>query len=203
LRGEGAEPVQKAIFLTAAMLAALVPAATRVSALPLVRLAQADAIHRGAGRSILATSDYVKSALMSDKFEIAAARIAQGKSRNSDVQHFAQMMIQDHGATSDELTGILKQNAFAFTPPADLDDEHAAMVRELGDTPAPDFDRHYIQQQIDSHQSALRVQSAYVRDGRDQVLRKYAAETAPKIRAHLELARKIFSAMSRIASRVH
>ena len=195
--------MQKAIFLVAAMLAALVTAATQVSALPLVRLAQADAIHRGEGRSALATSDYVKSTLMSDKFEIAAARIAQEKSRNSDVQRFAQMTIQDRGATSDELTGILKQNAFAFTPPAELDDEHAAMVRELGNTPATDFDRHYIQQQIDAHQSALRVQYAYVRGGRDQVLRQYAAETAPKIRTQLELARKLFSAMSRIASRAH
>jgi putative membrane protein len=192
--------VQKAIFVTAAMFSVLMPA-TQVSALPLVRLAHADAVHRSTAGSLPTTSDYVSSALMSDKFEVAAARVAQDKARNSDVQRFAQTMVRDHGATSDELTGILKQNAFAFTPPTDLDDEHAAMVRELADTAATDFDRHYMQQQIDSHQAALRVQNAYAHGGRDQVLRKYAAEMAPKLRAHLELARQILSRISRVASR--
>jgi putative membrane protein len=75
------------------------------------------------------------------------------------------------------------------------------MVHELGALDTGGFDGRYLQQQIEAHEAALRLESNYAKGGRDQPLRKFAAETAPKVRAHLDLARQIFAKLSRIASR--
>ena len=170
--------------------------------MPLVRLSQPAATHRAA-LALPATSDYLKASVMGDLFEVNAAKIAQNKSRNSVVENFAAAMIRNHSATGDALAAILKQNSFDFSPPSTLDNEHAAMVDQLGSLTDGSFDRSYIQQEIAAHEAALRVQSDYAKGGRDQLLRKFAAETVPKIRADLLLARQIYSRLTRIASRAH
>ena len=171
-------------------------------ALPLVRLAQADASHRVLARFAPDTSDYIRATAMGDNFDVQAGKVAQAKTRSDDVQRFAQMMVAEHASASDGLSAILRQNAFAFTLPATLDDEHTAMVRELDDSQRADFDRRYMQQQIDALQSALRVQGAYAHGGRDLLLRRFAAESVPKIRAQLELAGQTVARMNRVALRL-
>jgi hypothetical protein len=94
-----------------------------------------------------------------------------------------------------------KQSAFAFTAPPQLDDEHAAMVHGLQVSPKTDFDRRFLQQQITVQEASLRLENEYSKGGRDQLLRKFAGETAPRIKVHLELARRIFSKIMRVASR--
>ena len=191
--------MRKAYFVTAAAVAALIPVGS-ASSMPLVRLGRTASQHPAAAAEP-ATSDYLRASLMGDMFEVQAAQVAQGKSKNPYVQNFAQMMARDHGAIRDELAAILKQNSFDFAAPANLDNEHSAMVDQLRDLKDASFDRSYIQQQIEAHQAALRLQNDYSRSGRDQPLRKFAAEIVPKIRAHLELARQVYSRITRIASR--
>jgi putative membrane protein len=194
--------VVKALPLTVVALAALTFGHGTGSAMPLVRLAHADtAPHGAAAKAAPDTSDYIRAALMGDMFEIEAAKVAQVKSRDVDMQRFAVTMIRDHGATRDALSDLLRRNSFGFTPPASLDDEHAAMVHELQTLDSAAFDRRYLQQQIQALEGTLRLQNDYARGGRDQPLRKFAAETVPKVRAHLEFARQIFSKSNRVASR--
>lgn len=192
--------MHKTIIVTAVAVAALVVPAGSASSMPLVRLAQAASKHPAAP-TVPATSDYLRASLMGDMFEVQAAQVAQNKSQNPYIQNFAQLMARDHGAIRDELASILKQSSFDFSPPSDLDNEHAAMVDQLKDLANGSFDRSYIQQQIEAHEAALRLQNNYAKAGRDQQLRKFAAEIVPKIRAHLELAKQVFSRITRVASR--
>lgn len=192
--------MRKVVFLAAALLAGAVSAPSGISAMPLVRLAQAASKHPAAP-TIPDTSDYIRASVMGDMFEIQAAKVAQARSHNADIQRFATMMIHDHGEIADGLAAILKQGSFDFAPPATLDSEHAAMVSELNSLADASFDRSYVQQQIEAHEAALRLENDYAKGGRDQPLRKFAAQTAPKVHAHLELARQLYSRITRIASR--
>jgi putative membrane protein len=195
--------VSKILLLATASAVTLLMTSASVLALPLVQSTISVASHREAAPSAPDTSDYLRAAIMGDKFEVNAAQVARSKSQNHDVQRFAQMMVRDYSSADSELSSILKQSAFSFTPPANLDNEHAAMVHELQSSPLVDFDRRYMQLQIAAHESALRLQNDYARAGRDQPLRKFALGTVPKIKMHLELARQIFAKMSRLALRSH
>jgi len=192
--------VRKAAFVAAAILAGAVSAPSAVSAMPLVRLAQAASKHPAAP-TIPDTSDYIRASVMGNMFEVQAAKVAQAKSHNPDVQRFAAMMIRDHGEIGDELAALLKQGSFDFSPPASLDSEHAAMVSELNSLADVSFDRSYVQQEIEAHEATLRLENDYAKGGRDQPLRKFSVQTAPKVHAHLELARQLYSKITRIASR--
>ena len=186
------------LFFAAATLAGLA-STTALSAMPLVGVGQQGT---QASPSVPDTSDYVTATLMGDKFEVAAAKVAQGKSSNYEVQRFAQMMISDHSASSEALSTLLKQNTFAFAAPAKLDNEHAALVRQLWDSPKTDFSRRYMEQQVAMQESALRLQNTYAQGGRDDSLKKFASTTSPKLKMQLELARRILSKMMRVASRL-
>lgn len=68
------------------------------------------------------TEDFIKQVAMSDMTEIEAARIAQQKG-NADEKKIAEMMIKDHGKTSEELKSMVPDEMRAAIPTA-LDDAH-------------------------------------------------------------------------------
>jgi len=165
-------------------------------ALPMVQIGHRATDHHSAATLASDTADYLRNAAIGNMFAIAAAKVAQKKSHNYDVQQFAQMAIDDNRAFADALALTLKQAEFAMTLPALLDTEHAVLIKQLEATPQPDFDASYMQQQIIAHQSALRVHASYAKNGRDQSLRQYAGQTIPKIRTQLTLAERIFEKIS-------
>lgn len=170
--------------------------ATPASALPVVRIAMAGTGHHSAATVASDTADYIRNSAITDMFEIASAKIAQKTSHNYAIQRFAQMIIDDHTAVDDALGSTLKEAEFAMTLPAALDAPHDAIVKQLEDTNAADFDSNFMQQQIIANESALRVQTSYARNGRDLSLRKFASQTIPTIVTQLGLAERIFQRLS-------
>jgi predicted outer membrane protein len=75
-----------------------------------------------------------------------------------------------------------------MTLPPSLDAQHDAILKQLQDATAPDFDVNFMQQQIVTNESALRVQKSYAKSGRDASLRGFTSQTIPKIEMHLALA---------------
>ena len=126
---------------------------------------------------------------MNDMYEIQSGRLALERSRDNDVRRFAQMMIDDHGRTSNEVRAMLAQQAVQAELPARLDAEHRDRLDLLRSAPDEDFDRSYIDQQIAAHETALALLKDHARSGDNQVFRDWAARTAPAIENHLQMAR--------------
>lgn len=160
------------------------------SAMPLIRFAASEArtLERAQAKNSETTSDYVRDAAIGDRFEIAAAKIAEERGRNRDVRHFARMMIRDHNAASAQLKATLQRNDIDIALPDALDQEHVQMLQDLHDASARDFDERYIDTQIQEHEEALELHNTYAQNGDNAFLKRFAAETAPKVRAHLHLA---------------
>jgi putative membrane protein len=53
-------------------------------------------------------------------FEIAAAKLAQTRSKNPQVREFAAMMIKDHTKSSEDLKAAIKASSPALTLPTVL-----------------------------------------------------------------------------------
>ena len=165
-------------------------------ALPMVRIARAGTDHHSAATVASDTADYIRNSAIADMFEIAAAKVAQQASNREDVRHFSQLIADDHAALENALAATLRQDEFAMTLPDTLDAPHDAIVKQLKDSSAADFDANFMQQQILANESALRVQISYARSGRDLSLRKFASQTIPVIQMHLALAEHIFQLLS-------
>ncbi|MFM9858789.1 DUF4142 domain-containing protein [Pseudoxanthobacter sp. M-2] len=133
----------------------------------------------------MTAEQFVAAAVPSNLFEIQSSELALQRASTANVQQFAQQMITDHTAAGERLQALLAQNATVEAPPMSLDPPHEAMLTQLTNATAENFDTTYINLQLQAHEEAVSLFSAYATSGDDPVLRLFAAETLPVLRHHL------------------
>jgi len=139
--------------------------------------------------------DYVTKAAHADMLEVAAAKVALERSSNADVKAFAKEMVADHTKSSDDLKSALKSAKLALTPPDKLPDDMAKIVDDLKTVDAKDFDKKYMDGQVDAHQDTLDLQTRYAKDGDNADLKAFAEKVATKVQEHLTKAKSIRDAL--------
>src|SRR5215204_1145743 len=89
-----------------------------------------------AAQMMLTPDTYRAMAMISDSFELEAARLAQQRSASAAVRNYANMMIRDHSMKPQALMGGVQMAALGGMAPA-LDSRHAAMLNQLGAASGP------------------------------------------------------------------
>ena len=137
------------------------------------------------------TPEFIKAAASTDEFERQEGRMAESDGASARVRDFGAMMVRDHTNTTMALKAAIHRAG--LPPPAapTLSAQQQSNVAALRGLHGAAFDRAYMQQQIEAHQTALGVMQAYAAGGDNQVLRKAAGDTVPIVRRHLEMARHI------------
>ena len=138
---------------------------------------------------------YVPMAAASDQFEIRSSQLALQRSQNADVRRYAQMMIDHHTGTTQQLTAAAR--AVGITPPAKppMPAMLANMMRDLEGKSGAAFDRAYVMHQTHSHEMALSLHRTYATSGDRAELRTVAGAAVPIVQQHLDDARRMHSAM--------
>jgi putative membrane protein len=107
--------------------------------------------------------DFVKDVSNLNAAEIDVSRLAADRASSPDVKKFAQMMIDEHTAAGDKLSGVAVQNS--IEAPAAVDDAHRDLREKLSGKQGMDFDRDYIDAMIDDHQKLVdKLESRIDRD---------------------------------------
>lgn len=138
---------------------------------------------------------FVTAAATSDMYEIAAAKVAEQKSKTPAVTAFAAKMIHDHSASTAELKKVLAGGAISATPPAAMDEHHSGMISALTQAPAAGFDKAYMDQQVAAHSEAVALFQGYTSGGDNDALKAFAAKVLPTIQSHLAMAKQMDGAM--------
>jgi putative membrane protein len=133
---------------------------------------------------------FVDTAAASDMYEIEAARIAQEKAQGDQVKQFAQMMIDDHTTSSQNLQSAAGQVSGVTVAPR-MTAMHQQMLTELRNTGTEAFDGVYKRQQIEAHQQTLNALQNYAQSGTEAPLKSFAASTAPVVEMHLGMANEL------------
>ena len=131
--------------------------------------------------------DFGRMAAASDAFEIQSGQIALQVSQNPEVRAFAQMLVEHHTMTSNEMAAAARAAGMTPPPPM-LDARKQAMIAQLQSTPAARFDSAFLSMQVTAHQEALALHSTYASRGDVPQLRTVAARAVPIVRGHLERA---------------
>ena len=142
-------------------------------------------------QNMAATHDFLTKAGASDKYEIAAARIAESKGRSPAVKRFARMMVKDHTASTEKLVAAASTDMGHPIKPAMTTPEQDAMLTELRHTGPRTFDRTYMDQQNKAHEMALDLMKTYASTGDYPRTKAAAGEISTKVEQHLEMARNI------------
>jgi len=133
--------------------------------------------------------DFVAKAAASDMFEIEAAKVAQKRATNAEVKKFAGEMITAHTKSTADLKKAIADSGAAVTPPATLPSDLQGKLDDLNKADAKDFDKNYMDNQVDAHQAALDLLQRYAQDGDVAQIKAFAAATAPVVQQHLDMAR--------------
>ena len=139
--------------------------------------------------------DYVRMAGASDKFEITEAQLAEQRSHNPRVLHAARMMVRDHTKSTAMIKAAVRHGMGHNPPPPMLTSEQQSQLSELRGARGHDFDRLYVDQQVQSHQQALDLQQRYAQNGDAPELRRTAGEIVPVVQQHLDMWRDLQSHM--------
>lgn len=131
-----------------------------------------------------AAKPFVARAAASDLYEIQSSRLALQKSRNEEVRRFAQMMIDHHTKTTQQVSAAAKDAGVAM-PPAKLEPAQAEMIATLQPLSGGSFDREYLTQQRTAHEQALALHSGYADRGDKPPLRNAASAAKPIVQRHL------------------
>ena len=192
--------MKSALFLSAAAVAALSlaacskPASTTASDTASAAGAAVDKAQDATGAAVGEasanvvgphdTGAFVSNLTQAGAYEIQAAKIAAGKSKNADIKAFAKMMVADHTAMDKEMAPIIK--TAGQTPADKLDQRRQGFIDNLNQASDADFDKVYVDQQVAGHQEVLDLVNGYAKDGSDAGLKGGAAKIAPTVQTHLD-----------------
>jgi putative membrane protein len=141
---------------------------------------------------------FMKEAPQSDMFEIEAAKIALEKSRNEQVRSFAQTMLTDHQRMSMEMMAVAGGTRPAA---AQLEPRHGAQLDQLRQETDANFDKRYMEMQVEGHREALTLHQDYSKNGDNAQLKNVATDALPQVQQHLQQAEMLRRQMTEVPGR--
>jgi putative membrane protein len=131
-----------------------------------------------------------------DNGEIALGKLAATKATNSQVKAFAQQMVKDHQAMMNDAHTLMgKVNASVdstWDDAKDLAGDGAEKLKELTDKErGADWDKNYIESQVDMHQRVLDKLTDAAKNNADTTVTNALTKATAKVQEHLTKAQSI------------
>ncbi len=140
--------------------------------------------------SSLSTLDkeFMTKAAQSDMTEIRTSKLALQRSQDKTVRNFAQKMIRDHTDSTTQLKQIAKRKG--FTLPKSIGSDNQALLTKLKNTSSSNFNRAYMEAQVQAHTKTQAEFQKYLQQGQDPDLQAFANKISPIVAEHLQMAQK-------------
>lgn len=132
------------------------------------------------------------NAAQSGMAEVELGKIASTKAQNPEVKKFAQMMVTDHTKSNMELKTLAAKNS--VTLPTGLDSAHQSMMEKLNGMSGADFDKAYVEGQVEDHETAVSLMGDNTNNDNADV-KTFATKSLPIMKSHLEMIKGIQSKM--------
>lgn len=136
-----------------------------------------------------------------NQVDIDAGKLAEGKSKNKDVQAFAKQMVTDHTAVNKSATDLvtkLKVKPEPNATSADLKkggDENVANLKKLSGAA---FDKAYVDHEVTYHQAVIdAMDKTLVPSASNEELKALLVKVRPAFVAHLEHAQHLQSQLGK------
>jgi putative membrane protein len=145
--------------------------------------------------------EFVRKAAEGNQKEIELGRFAAARASHADVKAFANRMVEDHTKKLAELKSVAGARMPATTGEHPTSGATAASAGSAGSQPGvpaklatlqgAEFDRAYMDEMVAAHEDMVELFEEQSKDGDDAKLKKWAADTLPGVREHLQMARSV------------
>lgn len=134
--------------------------------------------------------NFLENAIQGSYAEIEGSQLALEKTEDADVKEFAQMMITDHQKMVREASALAADKG--VTPPDGPSVMQVTEITALKALTGGAFDAMYVNRiGVAAHESTIEMFEEASQDVQDPDIREMIAETLPKLREHLEMARAL------------
>jgi putative membrane protein len=146
-----------------------------------------------AAASKAADRTFITDAIQGNLAEIQMGQLAQQKGQNDAVKSFGQMLVTDHQADNDKAKQVASQ--LGVTPPTQPSAKEKAGYRKLAKLSGAAFDRQFARMMVTDHKQTIAQFQREAKKTNDP-LGRYASDSLPVLKKHLDTAEKIESSKS-------
>ncbi len=142
-------------------------------------------------------ADIVAYLVAADSGEIAAGKLASTKATNPSVKAFAKKMVSDHSTMLDQTAQLAKKSNIAYATASNDDinnlrsDNKDALQDLTGKTAGNDWDKDYVDKQVDAHQDVIDHVNDFTGKAKDPQLVSMLKQALPKLQNHLQAAKAL------------
>lgn len=136
-----------------------------------------------------------------NQIDVDAGKIAKTRSKNKEVQQFAQQMITDHTAVNKQAAALAKKLG---VKPEDSDTSKslkqaaADAAKKLKALKGAQFDQAYVDNEVAYHQQVLdAIDKVLVPSAKNEELKALIVKVRPAIAAHLEHAKHLQASLAK------
>jgi putative membrane protein len=140
-----------------------------------------------------ADGKFMETAAQGGLTEIAASELAEDRTKNKEVKHFAEMMIKDHKDVAKNLKSVADKMGVVL--PKDLNAEQKASIEKLKGVGEPDFDRMYASMMVADHKKTVGLFEGFAKTTSHADLKAFANNTLPGLKTHLKHAEDLAKAL--------
>jgi putative membrane protein len=145
-----------------------------------------------------ADAEFVAKASSGGLAEVKLGQLAQERGASMAVKNFGVKMMTDHTDAGNQLQVVAKGEGMQVAPEETQDDR--ATYERLNTLSGPAFDQAYAAAMVQDHEQDLVDFEREAIKGQNAAVRKFAADTIPTLRQHLELAKEMAKSVGAPAS---
>lgn len=134
-------------------------------------------------------SRFMIQAAQGNLAEIQTGQLALQKSTNDATRQYAQRMINEHTQAQRELAQLAAARGVQL--PTTVDAAHQAMMARMQQLSGQQFDREYLNSQVQDHNRTALLFQNHIRQSRDPDLKAFSSRMLPAIQDHLADARSM------------
>jgi putative membrane protein len=145
-----------------------------------------------------ADDNFAKKAAEGGMAEVKFGQLAEEKGASPAVRNFGRRMVQDHSKANNELKNVTSKGSIPL--PNQLDKSDQATYERLSKLSGDAFDRAYARDMVRDHSKDVSEFQKEAKDGQNEAIKNFAAQTLPTLQSHLDQARQMEQAVNRASN---
>jgi putative membrane protein len=129
---------------------------------------------------------FMKEAASGGLMEVELGKVAAEKGSHQRVKEFGKRMQADHSKANAQLKKIASSKGVEL--PTEPSGEHKSTMDKLTKLSGAEFDLEYMEAMVDDHKEDIEKFQTQADKGKDPEVKKFASESLPILKKHLELA---------------
>ena len=130
-----------------------------------------------------------KEAARGGMLQVELAQLAEQKANNPDVKKFAERMVTDHKKANEGLKQVAGNKRINL--PQSLSKKEEATKEKLASLSGAQFDKAYMRDMVRDQSNVVSEFQRESQSAQDPAVKTLAAQTLPRLEAHLREAKKI------------